>query len=46
MKTDIYLVVLDEMDSKNMLLDTVVETYEIQDYDNQEIEFLQKKFLI
>ena len=25
-----------------MLLDMVVETYEIQDYDNQEIEFLEK----
>ena len=35
--------VLDETDSKNMLLDTVVETYEIKDYDSQEIEFLQKK---
>ena len=26
--------ILDEIDAKNMLLDTVIETYEIQDYDN------------
>jgi DNA helicase II / ATP-dependent DNA helicase PcrA len=35
--------VLDEIDSKNMLLDTIIETFEIQNFDDQEIEFLQKK---